>query len=92
MTSQADLNFPLSATWEYTWEIVCKGFNNLISNKDIASSVLSVLQNPAQLIVFYKDTDPLVSALYFTTGLIIIHYVMSEITKNYSQVGEHPNI
>ncbi|KAI7896610.1 uncharacterized protein EV154DRAFT_411187 [Mucor mucedo] len=86
--NRADSNFPISATWEYTWEIVCKAFDSLLSNKNITSSILSLVQNPTQLIVFYKNTDPLVSALYFTTGLIVIHYVMSEITKNYSQVDK----
>lgn len=85
----AEPNFPLNATWKYTRGIVQTAFNNLIYNKDIASSIYQVIQNPYQLVDFYKDTDPLVSALYFTTGLIVIHYVMSEITKNYSQVGNH---
>lgn len=85
-------NFPMEATWAYTWNTVQAGFNDLISSKHIVSSICSALQNCSEIQTFYKNTDPLVSALYFTTILISIHYVMSEITKNYSQVGKVINI
>lgn len=88
--TEASSDFPVNATWDYIRGIVQIAFHNLISNKNIASSILSATQNPTQLVTFYKNTDPLISALYFTTGLIVIHYVMSEITKNYSQVGNLP--
>ncbi|GAA5807191.1 hypothetical protein MFLAVUS_000546 [Mucor flavus] len=81
-------NFPMEATWAHTWNTVQAGFNDLISSKHIVSSICSALQNCGEIQAFYKNTDPLVSALYFTTILISIHYVMSEITKNYSQVDK----
>lgn len=82
-------NFPVGATWEYTSDIVSRAFHGLISNKDnIVSLVGSTLKDPNALFEFYQSTDPLVSALYFTSGLITIHYALSEITKNYSQVGK----
>lgn len=86
--TQAEPNFPVGATWDHTWNIVVKGFHDLISSKNIVSSICSAVKNPVELLAFYKDTDPLVSALYFTSGLIVVHYTMSEITKNYSQVGK----
>lgn len=82
-------NFPVGATWEYTSDIVSRAFHGLISNKDnIVSLVGSTLKDPNALFEFYQSTDPLVSALYFTSGLITIHYALSEITKNYSQVDK----
>jgi hypothetical protein len=86
--TQAGPNFPVGATWDHTWNIVRAGFHDLIPSKGIVSSISSAIQNPIELLAFYEKTDPLVSALYFTSGLITIHYVLSEITKNYSQVGK----
>lgn len=85
--TEAGPNFPKEATWQYTWNTIQTGFNNLVSSKHVLSSVYSGLSNCSQFHAFYRDTDPLVSALYFTSVLIVIHYVMSELTKNYSQVG-----
>ncbi|KAI8094805.1 hypothetical protein BDF21DRAFT_331558 [Thamnidium elegans] len=84
--TESSPNFPTDATWPHTWNILQAGFNDLISSKHIVSSICSTLQNCSKFQAFYKDTDPLVSALYLTTILISVHYVMSEVTKNYSQV------
>ena len=86
--TQASPNFPIGATAEYTCSIVKSALEDLVSSDTISSSIYSTLSDPVEFLKFYKDTDPLVSALYFSSGLIVIHYITSEITKNYSQVGK----
>lgn len=86
--THAGPNFPVQATWEYTYIIVKTAFQNLITSKNIVSSVTSSLQDPAILLAFYKETDPLVSGWYFASFLSVITYILAEITINYSQVGK----
>jgi hypothetical protein len=86
--THAGPNFPVAATWDHTYNVVKTAFQNLISSKNIVSSITSALQDPALLLAFYKETDPLVSGLYFASALSVITYIVAEITINYSQVGK----
>ncbi|KAG2213558.1 hypothetical protein INT46_002264 [Mucor plumbeus] len=79
-------NFPQNATWDHARSVLQTYFNNITSVSAIRSFVSSSIQDPSQLIALYKETDPLESSLYFSSVLITIHYIVSEITKNYSQV------
>ncbi|GAN10504.1 DUF1295 domain protein [Mucor ambiguus] len=80
--------FPQGATWEHARNILQTYFRNITSLSAISSFVSSSLKDPSQLITLYKETDPLESSLYFSSALTIVHYIMSEITKNYSQVDK----
>lgn len=86
--THAGPNFPQGATWEHARNILQTYFQNITSLSAISSFVSSSLKDPSQLISLYKETDPLESSLYFSSALITVHYIMSEITKNYSQVGK----
>ncbi|KAI8146306.1 hypothetical protein BJV82DRAFT_601331 [Fennellomyces sp. T-0311] len=44
------------------------------------------LQDPARLLEFYQATDPLVFASGLMVMFTVIHLVMGELTRNYSQV------
>ncbi|KAL7333211.1 hypothetical protein PS15p_202145 [Mucor circinelloides] len=79
-------NFPQGATWDHARNILQTYFHNITSLSAISSFVSSSLKDPSQLITLYKETNPLESSLYFSSALITVHYIMSEITKNYSQV------
>ncbi|KAI8642421.1 hypothetical protein BD408DRAFT_366561 [Parasitella parasitica] len=84
--TQSGHNFPQNATWDHARNILQRYFQNISSFSAISSFVCSNIQEPSQLIRLYKETDPLESSLYFSSVLIVTHYLMSEITKNYSQV------
>lgn len=86
--TRAGPNFPQNATWDHARNVLQTYFNNITSVSVISSFVSSSIQDPTQLITLYKETDPLESSLYFSSVLITIHYLVSEITKNYSQVGK----
>lgn len=86
--THAGPNFPQGATWDHARNILQAYFHNITSLSAISSFVSSSLKDPSQLITLYKETDPLESSLYFSSALITVHYIMSEITKNYSQVGK----
>jgi hypothetical protein len=81
-------SFPQMATWNHAQSVLQRFLSNITSFKVVLSFFTSCLNDPTQLISYYKDTDPLESALYFASGLSVIHYSLSEITKNYSQVGK----
>jgi hypothetical protein len=73
---------PAFATLEYTRSNLQTSFNILF--QEINADILS---DPALLLEYYKNTDPLAIALCVCTTFVCIHYITSEITKNYSQVG-----
>ncbi|KAI9478664.1 MAG: hypothetical protein EXX96DRAFT_255562 [Benjaminiella poitrasii] len=79
---------PFNASWEHAWSIIQTSASNITSFKTVSSFISACIQQPEILLTYYKNTNPLESALYFTTILIVIHYVTSEITKNYSQVDK----
>ncbi|KAI7897736.1 uncharacterized protein BX663DRAFT_481343 [Cokeromyces recurvatus] len=82
------LFLPFEARWEHAQSVIQKFIKNASSFKTISSFISICIQQPEILITFYKSTNPLESALYFTTVLIVFHYIISEITKNYSQVDK----
>ncbi|CEP09672.1 hypothetical protein [Parasitella parasitica] len=79
-------DFPQNASWDHARNILQRYFQNITSFSAISSFVRFNIQDPSQFITLYKETDPLESSLYLSSVLITIHYLMSEITKNYSQV------
>ena len=80
--------FPVHATWNYACERIVHAFHQMSSVAVFSSFANSLLQDPYHLIELYKKTDPLETAVYVSSGLSVIHYILSEITKNYSQVGK----
>ena len=83
----------MSATL-FCWESVKNDFllniNHLLKNlENYSLDQLKVdLQNPTVLLEYYKNTDALVLATVFMVTLVVIHCVMGELTRNYSQVGK----
>jgi steroid 5-alpha reductase family enzyme len=53
---------------------------------DLPSQLLHYWSNPTELVNIYLATNPLISAFAFSLFLAPIFLVVSEITKNYSQV------
>ena len=45
------------------------------------------LHDPARLLEYYQATDALVFATGLMAAFTVIHLVMGELTRNYSQVG-----
>jgi hypothetical protein len=86
--THAEPGFPQMATWNHAQNVLQRFFNNITSLTAIYSFFTLCLNNPTQLLSYYTDTDPLESALYFASGIATVHYILSEITKNYSQVGK----
>lgn len=80
--------FPVHATWNYAYQRILHAFHQMSSVSALSSFATSLLQDPYYLIELYKKTDPLETAVYVSSGLSVIHYILSEITKNYSQVGK----
>ncbi|KAI8058703.1 uncharacterized protein B0P05DRAFT_559510 [Gilbertella persicaria] len=85
---QVGPKFPPNATWDYAYKIIHTAFHNLTSAPVLSSFVSTCLSHPSQLIDLYKQTDPLETSVYVSSGLAVIHYILSEITKNYSQVDK----
>ncbi|KAI8880436.1 DUF1295-domain-containing protein [Backusella circina FSU 941] len=73
--------FPAYATWEYTRNNLQISFDTFF--QDISADLL---RNPVLLLEYYKNTDPLFIAFCTCTTFVCVHYITSEITKNYSQV------
>ncbi|KAI8380728.1 hypothetical protein BD560DRAFT_386948 [Blakeslea trispora] len=80
--------FPVHATWNYAYQRILHAFHQMSSVSALSSFATSLLQDPYYLIELYKKTDPLETAVYVSSGLSVIHYILSEITKNYSQVDK----
>ncbi|KAG2217019.1 hypothetical protein INT45_011570 [Circinella minor] len=81
----------MSATL-FSWESVKNDFllniNHLFKKlENYSLEQLQVdLQNPRVLLEYYKNTDALVIATVVMITLVVIHCVMGELTRNYSQV------
>ncbi|KAI9250634.1 hypothetical protein BY458DRAFT_524675 [Sporodiniella umbellata] len=83
--SNNEAYFPFNATWSYVKSILLAGVQEL-SSTDITSSAQKLISNPHLLVDHYKTHDPLIFASYFTAAITVVHYLASEITRDYSQV------
>ncbi|CAO3696082.1 unnamed protein product [Rhizopus stolonifer] len=80
-----DAYFPFNATWSYTKSIMHAAIKELL-NIDILSALQKILSNPQLLVDYYKNNNALVVASSFTAVITTVHYIASEVTRDYSQV------
>ncbi|KAI9030117.1 hypothetical protein CLU79DRAFT_734131 [Phycomyces nitens] len=78
-------------SWEHVQTILLNNAHSATDafrNGTIWETIKNCLENPSLLIEYYRTTDPLVTLLVASGVLASIHYVVSELTKNYSQVDK----
>lgn len=76
-----------SFAWESVQPTLCTGIRTVINNIR-TFDVHAITEDPSLLLMYYRETDPLVIAIVFMAMLAVIHTVTAELTRNYSQVGE----
>lgn len=86
MTTEATVI--ISTCWVHARSVFQTYIETITSYTLIKSFISSCIEDPSRIISYYKDTDPLLTAMYYATVLTIIHYTLAEITRNYSQVGK----
>ncbi|KAL0078025.1 hypothetical protein J3Q64DRAFT_1646384 [Phycomyces blakesleeanus] len=78
-------------SWDHVQSILLSNAQSAINafhRGTICETVKSCLENPDLLLEYYRTTDPLVILLVVSGVFAYIHYIVSELTKNYSQVDK----
>ncbi|KAG0172740.1 hypothetical protein DFQ30_009756 [Apophysomyces sp. BC1015] len=74
-------------TWKYTQDILCANAHKLLDLWH-SGQLQATMQDPHLLLELYRATDPILTALVIVAVFTTSHYILSELTRNYSQVDK----
>lgn len=70
--------------WHYTWNL----FTSHFANNDGLTCLRAWVSSGDVFTLSYRQNDPFSEALLFVSAITVIHYLVSVVTNNYSQVGK----
>ncbi|KAI7864819.1 hypothetical protein BDF14DRAFT_1830869 [Spinellus fusiger] len=89
LVNHGDASFIFS--WEYAKNVLASNFCStfhFIKSETFLETIQTYIAHPDLIVKCYLATDPLFTGLLAVVVFSTIHYIVSEITKNYSQVDK----